>query len=43
MPKPERASTLTLGLDDGTGLRVVRARYLEEQRFDWTLFEASTA
>ena len=39
MPKPERASTLTLGLDDGTGLRVVRARYLEEQRFDWTLFE----
>ncbi|MDE0439796.1 MAG: phospholipase D-like domain-containing protein [bacterium] len=39
MPKPEQASTLTLGLDDRTGLRVVKARYLEEQKFDWGLFE----
>ena len=37
MPKLEPAPTL--GLDDGAGLRVVRARYLEEEGFDWTLFE----
>ena len=27
-----------LGLDDGTGLRVVSARFLNEQKFDWELF-----
>ncbi|MCY4622112.1 MAG: phospholipase D-like domain-containing protein [bacterium] len=39
MPKLEPAPTPTLGLDDGAGLRVVRARYLEEEKFDWSLFE----
>ncbi|MYD42110.1 MAG: hypothetical protein F4W94_10400 [Acidimicrobiia bacterium] len=29
----------TLSLDDGAGLRVVRAGFLEEQKFDWSLFE----
>ncbi len=27
-----------LGLDDGAGLRVVSARFLNEQKFDWDLF-----
>ena len=27
------------GLDDGTGLRVVGARFLDEQKFDWDLFD----
>ena len=27
-----------LGLDDGTGLRVVSARFLNEQKFNWDLF-----
>ena len=26
-------------LDDGTGLRVVRATFLDEQKFDWDLFD----
>ena len=26
-------------LDDGSGLRVVRAKFLEEQKFEWDLFE----
>ena len=26
-------------LDDGTGLRVVRAKFLDEHKFDWGLFE----
>ena len=26
-------------LDDGTGLRVVRATFVDEQKFDWNLFE----
>ena len=25
-------------LDDGSGLRVVNARFLDEQKFDWDLF-----
>ncbi len=33
------AQLQTLGLDDGSGLRVVRARFTAEERFDWTLFE----
>lgn len=33
------AQTQTLGLDDGAGLRVVRARFVDEERFDWSLFE----
>jgi len=28
-----------LRLDDGSGLRVVSARFLEEQTFDWDLFD----
>ena len=36
---PEQVQPQTLGLDDGSGLRVVRARFLEEEKFDWTLFE----
>ncbi|HSW57198.1 MAG TPA: phospholipase D-like domain-containing protein [Dehalococcoidales bacterium] len=28
-----------LSLDDGTGLRVVDARFLNEQKFDWDLFK----
>lgn len=28
-----------LNLDDGTGLRVVNARFLDEQKFNWNLFE----
>ncbi len=36
---PEQATSLTLELDDGSGLRVVRARFLEEGKFDWELFE----
>ena len=27
-----------LGLDDGAGLRVVSARFLNEQKFYWDLF-----
>ena len=27
-----------LGMDDGAGLRVVSARFLNEQKFDWDLF-----
>ena len=29
----------TLALDDGSGLRVVRARFIHEDKFDWSLFE----
>ena len=29
----------SFALDDGTGLRVVRAAFLEEQKFEWDLFE----
>ena len=28
-----------LGLDDGTGLRVVSAKFLKEQKFDWDVFD----
>ena len=28
-----------LGLDDGVGLRVVSARFLDEQKFNWDLFD----
>lgn len=28
-----------LGLDDGAGIRVVSARFLDEQKFDWGLFD----
>ena len=27
-----------LALDDGTGLRVVQAAFMDEQKFDWALF-----
>ena len=36
---PLLAQTQTLGLDDGAGLRVVRARFVDEEKFDWSLFE----
>ena len=26
-------------LDDGRGLRVVNARFMDERQFDWSLFE----
>ena len=26
-------------LEDGTGLRVVRATFVDEQKFDWDLFQ----
>ncbi len=29
----------TFTLDDGTGLRVAKARFLDEHKFDWSLFE----
>ena len=35
----DSANQTTLKLDDGSGLRVVNARFVEEQRFDWSLFE----
>ena len=28
----------TLALDDGSGLRVVRAKFMDEDKFDWSLF-----
>ncbi len=28
-----------LGLDDGAGLRVVNARFLDERKFGWDLFD----
>ena len=39
MPNRGHAPTLTLGLDDDTGLRVVRATFVDEAKFEWTLFE----
>ena len=39
MPNRGHAPTLTRGLDDGTGLRVVRATFVDEAKFEWTLFE----
>lgn len=35
---PPTPQLQTLGLDDGSGIRVVRARFLEEEKFDWSLF-----
>jgi hypothetical protein len=29
----------TFGMDDGAGLRVVNARFLDEQKFNWDLFD----
>ena len=36
-PRPEQ--TLSLELDDGTGLRVARARFRSETKFSWALFD----
>ncbi len=33
------ADQSTLKLDDGSGLRVVNARFVHEQQFDWSLFK----
>ena len=40
-PKPNGASELqpSLKLDDGSGLRVVNAKFVGEQQFDWDLFD----
>ncbi len=38
VPMPEQSRPPTLALDDGSGLRVVRARFLEDDKFDWQLF-----
>ena len=34
---PQQQSALSL--DDGSGLRVVRASFIDEQKFDWELFQ----
>ena len=38
--EPDKLDNLQtgLGLDDGAGLRVVSAQFLEDQKFDWELF-----
>ena len=38
-PNGDKASQSILKLDDGSGLRVVNARFLSERQFDWSLFE----
>ena len=39
-PNGDNASQSILKLDDGSGLRVVNARFLSERQFDWSLFES---
>ena len=36
-PKP--GETLGFDIDDGTGLRVARARFESESRFSWSFFD----
>ena len=36
---PRHGETLGLDLDDGTGLRVARARFESETRFSWSMFD----
>ena len=40
-PEPigDKASQSILKLDDGSGLRVVNARFVSERQFDWSLFD----
>ena len=38
-PNGDKASQSILKLDDGSGLRVVNARFVSERQFDWSLFE----
>ena len=38
-PNGDKASQSILRLDDGSGLRVVNARFVSEWQFDWSLFE----
>ena len=38
-PSGDNASQSILKLDDGSGLRVVNARFQSERQFDWSLFE----
>ena len=38
-PNGDNAGQSTFKLDDGSGLRVVTARFLSERQFDWSLFE----
>ena len=35
-PKP--GESLKLDMDDGTGLRVARARFESESKFNWSMF-----
>ena len=39
-PNGDNASQSILKWDDGSGLRVVNARFLSERQFDWSLFES---
>ena len=39
LSEPRPGETLGLDLDDGSGLRVVRARFESEGKFAWTLFD----
>jgi hypothetical protein len=36
--EPDEIGQIGLDLDDGSGLRVVRARFVDEQKFKWDLF-----
>lgn len=38
MYTPSEGAKLELDLDDGTGLRVAHARFLDQRQFDWNLF-----
>lgn len=38
---PGLESQPSFALDDGTGLRVVRAQFIDDQKFGWDLFEGS--
>ena len=37
--EPKRGETLGFDIDDGTGLRVARARFESESKFSWSLFD----
>ena len=39
LEEPKTGETLGLNIDDGTGLRVARARFESESRFSWSLFD----
>ena len=37
--EPRPGQTLGFDIDDGTGLRVARARFMSESRFSWSSFD----